>query len=240
MNRCKTTALAGLFLMAAGTASASEYADFLRDLAKPYDHYRQSLVLTSSKDNAEKAQQAIGQFTSGWEMLAARYADDPPKPFAGIADFSARIKRPVEVGRQAQALMKEGKVARAHSVLEEVRYLLWDMRIRSGINSIADKANDFHEAMEIVLDQAAAAKSPEELIGVAERYGAWLKIKWEEQALAGDLAPLRKEFEPAYAEGRKAVADYLDALRAGNAEAAKKLSGGVKGAYKKVWSLDPR
>lgn len=232
--------LALLLALASGSAMAAEYADFLRDLAGPYGHYRQSLSLTSSKDNLDKAKQSIDQFAGGWETFAARYAGDAPKPFAGIADYPAKIRRPLQIGRDAQALIKDGKVAEAHAVLEEVRYLLWEMRVQGGINSIADKSNDFHEAMEIILDHAAAAKSAEAMAAVAGRYGAWVSIKWEEQALAGDLGPVRKEFDVALAEGRKAIGDYLAALRSGNAEAVRKLAGPVKNAYKKMWAIDPK
>ena len=239
MTRFRTLTLAGLLCVAASSTFASEYADFLRDATNPYGHYRQSLVLTSSKDNADKAQQAIAQFTQGWEVVVAKYAADVPRPFAGIADFPAKLARPVAVGKEAMLLMKEGKIARAHAVLEEVRYLLWDMRIRSGINSVADKSNDFHEAMEVVLEQAGDAKTPDELMAVAERYGPWLMIKWDEHALAGDLAAIRKEFDVAHGEGRKSVSDYLNALHKGDLDSAKKLASGVKNAYKKVWALNP-
>ena len=114
------------------------------------------------------------------------------------------------------------------------------MRVRAGTNSIADKTNDFHEAMEVVRDHAADAKRPDELMAVGERYPAWLSIKWEDHALAADLTAIRKDFDPAFADGRKAVADYLSAVRKGDVEAARKLSGGVKNAYKKLWALDPK
>jgi hypothetical protein len=240
MKLLKMTILAGILLASTHLTFASDYKDFLRDLAAPYASYRQSLVLTSNKDNLGKAQQAIEQFTQAWEGLALRYAGDPPAPFAGIADFSGKIKRPVAVGKEALAMMKEEQVTRAHAALEEVRYLMWDMRVRAHINSVADKANDFHEAMEVVLDQAAVTKTPEELTHLWSRYGAWLAIKWEDNALADDLGPIRAEFDVALLDGRKAVASYLDALRAGNAESAKKLAGGVKNAYKKIWAIDPK
>ena len=239
MKHSRAIVLAGFWAIAT-PALAAEYADFLRDIASPYAQYRQALVLSSNKDNAEKAQQAVAQFTQGWERVATVYANDPPKPMAGIADFASKIRRPIEVGKDAQALLKDGKVARAHSVLEEIRYLLWDMRVRSGINALADRANDFHEAMEVILDHAAAAKTSEELVEVGNRYGSWFSIKWEEHALAGDIAPLRKEFDAAFAEGRKSVDLYLAALRSGDLDAAKKLSSGVKNAYKRLWALDPK
>lgn len=219
---------------------ASEYADFLRDTTMPYGHYRQSLSLTSGNDAVDKATQAVQQFVTGWETVAARYAGDPPKPFAANGDFPAQMKRPVAVGREALALLKEGRAARAHTVLEEVRYILWDLRVRAGINSITDRANDYHEAMEVILEHVGKAKDEDDLNDVAERYGAWLSIKWEELALASDLGAIRKEFDPAFAEGRKVIADYRATLRKGDVAAAKKMSGPIKGAYKKVWSLDPR
>lgn len=240
MKYFKLLAMAGCLSVSAVSSQASDYKDFQRDLAGPYGHYRQTLVLTSNKDNADKARLAIDQFIEGWEGLAKRYASDPPRPFAGIADFPAKMNRPIAVGKEAKLLMKDDQVARAHAVLEEVRYVLWDMRVQARINSIADKANDFHEAMEVILDQAAAAKYPEELVAAAQRYGAWLSIKWEDQALADDLTPIRGEFDVALASGRKAIAAYLEALRSGDAGGAKKLAGGVKNAYKQVWALDPK
>jgi hypothetical protein len=113
-------------------------------------------------------------------------------------------------------------------------------RFIHSFNRTVVKSNDFHETMEIILDHASSAKNAEALIRVGERYGAWLAIKLEDHALAGDLAPIRKEFDPAFSEGRKAVSNYLDALRGGNIDAANKLSRGVKNAYKKMWALDPK
>jgi len=57
--------------------------------------------------------------------------------------------------------------------------------------------------------------------------------------LAGDLSAIRKEFDTAFADGRKVITDYLSALRKGDLDAAKKLASGVKNAYKKVWGLNP-
>jgi hypothetical protein len=238
--RIRTFIVAGFIGVMSQSALAAEYADFLRDLAEPYAHYRQSLVLTSNSSTIDKATQEVSQFALGWERLATRYAGDPPKPFAGITDFKTRIARPLEISKEAAALLKQGKVNQAHAVLEEVRYLLWDMRIRSGINSIADKANDFHEVMEVVLDHAAAATDSEELKSVATRYGSWFLIKWDEHALASDLATVRAEFDNKFADGRKVIVSYIAALGSGDREAARKLAGPVKNAYKAIWAIDPK
>jgi len=78
------------------------------------------------------------------------------------------------IRQEAQVLLATGKIYVAHALLEEIRYLLWGMHVQAVINSVADKANDFHEAMEIILDHAAAAKNAVELSAVEARYGAWV------------------------------------------------------------------
>jgi hypothetical protein len=239
MKTLKIFTIACALLLLSSPSLASTYTDFQRDLAVPYGHYRQSLMLTSKKENADQAKLAIEQFIKEWETLSKRYSTDIPTPFVAIADFSSKLQRPVAIGHEAMKLVSEGQVINAHAVLEEVRYLLWGMRIQARLNSVADKANDFHEAMEVVMDQAATAHSAEELTAISQRYGAWLMIKWEEQALADDLTSIRAKFEPALAEGRPVINAYLDALRAGDSVAAKKLTGSIKNAYKKIWLLDP-
>jgi hypothetical protein len=224
-------------LILASGASASEYKTFTRDLVQPYDSYKKLLSLTNKKEDAEKAKAAVSSFIEAWSVFAAKYASDVPKPFAEIRDFSAKITRPIEIGRQAAEYLKMGNVERAHSVLEEVRYLMWEMRITSNIVSLSDKTNDLHEAMEVVLDHAALAKGPEETKKVYDRYGKWFLIKWDDMINAPDVASVKKAFDPVFEDGRKAVAAYLDALKQGDVVLAKNLSGGVKGAYKKVWML---
>jgi hypothetical protein len=225
-------------VLLAGVSHASEYATFTRDLVKPYDYFKKSLSLTSKKEDAEKAKTAVASFVESWSVLAAKYSNDVPGSLSKINDFSARINRPVEVGKQAAEYLKSGNVGRAHTVLEEVRYLMWEMRVKSGIVSLSDKANDFHEAMEILLEHSAVAKEPEDAQRVYERYAAWFLIKWDDHANATDIASVKKSFDPALEEGRKAIVSYLDALKKGDVALAKELSGGVKNAYKKLWALD--
>ena len=234
----KICLIVAIGVLSATMSSASEYEAFTRDLVKPYSFYKKSLSLTSKKEDADKAKAALASFAESWGKFAAIYANDPPKKLAGVKDFAAIIKRPVEVAKQSADYLSAGNIGRAHTVLEEVRYLMWDMRVRSGIVSLADKANDFHEVMEVVFNQAALAQDPEDIQRVSERYAPWFLLKWDEQALASDIPSIQKEFNPAFVEGRKAVVDYLEALKQGNPIEAKKRSGAVKNAYKTIWMLD--
>lgn len=221
-----------------GVANASEYSVFTKDLVKPYDFYKKSLALTTNKDEAAKAKAALGSFIEEWKGFAVKYANDPPKQFAAVSDFSAKIKRPAEVGRISLELLNSGEMNKSHMVLEEVRYLLWEMRVNADIISLTDKANDFHEALEVVLSHAGEATSAEDAKKICYRYGAWFLIKWDDMANADDIASVKSDFAPAFAEGRKTVVKYLDTLKQGDYAQARKLAGSVKSAYKKVWMLE--
>lgn len=234
----KWIALSVASLLFSSAVSASEYTAFTSDLIKPYDHFKKSLSLTSKKEDIDKAKVSVAAFVETWGELANKYANDTPNALASVSDFSSKIKRPVAVGKEAAAHLQAGNVKQAHEVLEEVRYLMWDMRIKSGIVSVSDKANDFHEAMEILLDLSNAAKEPADAHKIYERYAAWFLIKWDDMANASDIASVKVPFDAAFSDGRKAIIAYLDALKNGDSALAKKLSGGVKEGYKKVWGLD--
>lgn len=234
----KILALSVVSVMFCGMSYASEYSTFTKDLIKPYDHFKKSLSLTSKKEDIDKAKITVASFVETWSELASKYANDKPNALVGVNDFSSKINRPIAVGKEAASQLEAGNVKQAHEVLEEVRYLMWDMRIKSGIVSVSDKANDFHEAMEILLDLSNAAKEPSDAHKIYERYAAWFLIKWDDMANASDIASVKAPFDSAFADGRKAVVSYLEALKNGDLAAAKKFSGGVKEGYKKVWGLD--
>ncbi|MBI5633703.1 MAG: hypothetical protein HZA15_09525 [Nitrospirae bacterium] len=218
-------------------ASASEYDIFSKDLIKPYGLFKKSLGLTSKKEDIDKAKDTVKQFIGSWEGFGEKYSKDVPKPFLSIADFSSRILKPSIIGKEALSSLEAGDVTKAHAVLEEVRYLLWDMRVRAGIVSLNDKINDFHEAMEIVLEKISAAKDPRDVKAVYERYGAWLSIKWEEILLANDFGTEGKTYTEALKEGRTSIQKLNDALKAGDKDTSLKLSAGMKNSYKKLFFM---
>lgn len=215
---------------------ASDYATFNKDLSLPYSHFKKSLSLTSKKEDADKAKAAIAAFTTEWEKLAAKYSRDVPTVFAAVTDFPAVIARPVAIGKETRALMEKGEVKAAHNLLEEVRYLMWNLRVTNGVVSLADKANNFHEAMEIILDKADEAKDAAGLRQVEARFGPWLAVSWEEVALAPEsaLPPVKA----ALTEGRTSVAALRTALQNGDKAAIKQQGTAVKNAYKKIFFMD--
>lgn len=226
-----------LLLMPAGSF-ASDYSAFTKDLAVPYRQYKQSLSLTSKKEDAEKAKAAISAFIDGWEILATKYGKDVPTVFSAVKGFPELIARPVTVGRDAKALMEKGEIKMAHNALEEVRYLMWNLRATNGIVALADKANNFHEAMEIVLDKADEAKDAAAMKNIEARFGSWLAVAWEELALAPAAERSTPVFAATLLDGRSAVSGLRTALQSGDRQAAKQYGTAVKNSYKKIFFMD--
>jgi hypothetical protein len=228
----------GMFLLSIpGLVMASEYAVFTKDIVEPYGLYKKSLALTSKKKNQEKAIVVVQKFINSWGMLANKYANDVPDQLNQTVDFSGKIKRPVTVGEEALAMLKAGKVRKAHSHLEEIRYSLWRMRVDAGIVSLNDKINDFHEAMEIVLDGIIEDSSPEQLQHLENRYGDWLAIKWADVGTATYSVADKDAFVLVIKDGQNAIAKLVEILKKGNAAEAKNAGGKVKKSYKAVFFL---
>ncbi len=217
---------------------ASSYDDFKRDISAPYALYKKALALTSKVENKKKAIGVVKKYIDAWQQLAASYEQDAPQPFAWMTDFPTQINRPTAAGQEALVLLEAGEVHAAHSALEEVRYQLWEMRVKSGISSLNDKVNDFHEAMEIVLDGIKEHSDAADLKKFGNRYGSWLSIKWEEVGRAQDTGTDQEAFVKAVTEGRKAIADLREKMGTGDLAGAKQAGGAVKKAYKGVFFLN--
>lgn len=237
MLKIKLLAATILLLSFPGLVLASQYNAFTKDIMQPYGFYKKSLALTSKVDKKDKAIVMVGKFIAGWDALADKYANDVPDRLRSTVDFSGKINRPTTVGEEALAMLKAGQVKKAHSHLEEVRYALWRMRTDAGIVSLNDKVNDFHEAMEIVMDGMKADNSSEHLKHLGDRYGAWLAIKWAEIAQVNDSIQDKAAFDEAIKKGESAIVKLSQVLKEGNAAAAKKAMGKVKKGYKSIFFL---
>ena len=235
--RIKFIVLCMFLLSIPGLVIASEYAVFKKDIVEPYGLYKKSLALTSKKKNQDKAIVVVQNFIKSWSVLANKYENDVPDQLNETVDFNSKINRPVTVGEEALAELKAGKVKKAHTHLEEIRYSLWRMRVDAGIVSLNDKINDFHEAMEIVLYGITEDSSSEQLQHLGNRYGDWLAIKWAEVGTANYSVADKDAFSLVIINGQNAITKLVEMLKTGNAVEAKKAGGKVKKSYKAVFFL---
>lgn len=235
--RMKLIAVCIFLLITPCLAISSDYSVFQKDIMEPYGFYKKSLSLTSKETNKDKAINMVEKFVGSWDALAQKYADDVPDQLNRIDDFSKKITRPVTVGKEALEILRAGKVKMAHKQLEEVRYLLWKMRVDAGIVSLNDKINDFHEAMEVVLDGITKSDSPDSLQHLGKRYGDWLAIKWAEIKRTDYSGADKDGFALVLTNGHDAVSELRESLKKGDGIEAKKAGGKIKKSYKGIFFL---
>ncbi len=230
-----TLILIGMILP--GVAFGSQYSDFQKDIQEPYGWYKKALGLTSKKENQQKAQAAVENFIKTWKQFSAQYEQNVPDQLQPVRDFKARIMAPSGIGENALKLIQQGDVLEAHAILEEIRYSLWDMRVQAHISSLNDKVNDFHEAMEIVLDKVKEADSAAALQSIEKRYGAWLAIKWKEVGNSSGSGTETKEFHESVTAGLKAIEELRKSMTEGDIKGSSKAGSSVKKAYKSIFFL---
>ena len=233
----KFAAVIMFLLISPSLVMASNYKDFQKDIEEPYGYYKKALALTSKKESKEQAIVVVGKLVSSWETLARIYENDVPDQLKHTDDFSRKINRPIALGNEALEMLTAGKVKKAHAHLEEVRYSLWRMRVDAGIISLNDKINDFHEAMEVVLDRMATDNSTASLQHIEKRYGDWLAIKWATISENDYVGTDKDGFAITVEDGHNAIAELRENMKKGNPDGSKKAGGKVKKSYKKLFFL---
>ena len=156
---------------------AANYEDFAEDIKPAYLTWKQSLILTS-RNNQDGARQAVQSFQKQWGAVMDKYLGEKPAEISGDIDFDASLKAVSVSMQEAENLINQGRTLGAHYPIEEVRYILWDMRARSGIVTLNDMLNDFHAVMETVIEEVEIALDALELQKIVDRKGLWLKAKW--------------------------------------------------------------
>lgn len=222
-------------MLAAGPAPTFAADPVTDAIQAAYAPYRVALFRTNSKAQAE-SERAIAEASQAWQAIIARYATAPPPPYAGDARFAATLAAVAASYREAEALIRAGRLPEAHEALEKVRDLLADLRRRSGVVVFSDAMNAYHEVMEHVLAEGPAlVAAPQGLMELMARVGAleYLANRLESQAPASLAA------DPEFVAGRKAVADSVAALRsallAQDRSATQKALGGLKPPYSRLF-----
>jgi len=218
----------------ASSVYGAEYKDFAKDLQPAYKEWKKSLGVTSANKKEESIK--VGKaFLTKWKEFKAKYYKNVPVEFKGIESYQSDLNRIEEVAGKAVAEMERGQVIHSHETLEEVRYILWNLRARAGIETLNDKLNDYHEIMEIVLESTELVDNEKQLQMLAAKQGVWMKIKWNEIISFIKKNGYGSEILKAAENEKKAVEEYLKYARAGNIDKADMTSKPIKINFKKVF-----
>lgn len=213
---------------------ASSYNEFAKDMKPAYLAWKNGL-LTTKANNQNKSNKIVNKFLNEWKQLENKYKDNPPEELKQVNSFSKDISDITKVAKKSLNEINNGEVIGAHTTLEKVRYILWNIRAQAGIETLGDKLNDYHEIMEMILEEVVVMENPKKLKMLAGREGLWLKIKWNEiLSFIKQHNYESKILEDAMAE-KKAVNKFLSYAEQGNIDKAYMQGGPIKKNFKKVF-----
>ncbi|WP_273266694.1 hypothetical protein [Flexistipes sinusarabici] len=215
-------------------AFSSSYSDFANDMKPAYLAWKQG-VLTTKANNQKNSIKNVNKFLNHWKLLENKYKNNPPEELKQVESFSEDISNVTEVAGKALAEIKNGEVIEAHTTLEKVRYILWNLRAKAGIVTLGDKLNDYHEIMEMILEEVVLMENPGKLKMLAERQGLWLKIKWNEILSFMQQHDYEGKIIEDATKEKKAVEKFLNYAEQGNIDKAYMQSGPIKKNFKKVF-----
>lgn len=224
--------LAGL--AAPVTVLAGPFRDFESDLRDAYGQYRVALF-QSNQGDAQATTAAIETLSAKWTALETAWGKTPPPQYADDPDYAKTLAAVETVISQASQQLAGGDLGKVHVTLEGLRAEVAGLHDRNGIVSFSDRMNAYHARMEMVLGRDLAA-APDGGLAVLGEDAAVLSY------LVADITahPAPESADPAYAPAlealTKSVQALQDAVRAGDAAAARKAVGGLKGPYSKLFA----
>lgn len=222
-----------LALMATAVA-AGPIADFEHALRAAYADYRTALF-ESNRKNAAATAAALEAFAHKWQVLSARWGEQPPPHLSEDPQLRASLDRITRIAAEARAQTAAGDIARAHDTLEEIRRVLGALRDRNGQITFSDRMDAFHEAMEHAVDAASGALDAASVGALREQAGVLgylaSSLRRHRPAETGS----DRTFEELLATLEQAVAGFLGAVRSGDAAAIKAAAQKLKPAYGRLF-----
>jgi hypothetical protein len=200
-----------------------------------YVPYRAALFRTNAKAQAE-SEQALAEARVQFQALARRYGARAPVPYDRDPTFGATLAQVDQVLAEAEAQVRDRRLAQAHETLEAVRDLLGELRRRSGVVVYSDHMNAYHEVMEQVLtDGPKALTQPGGMVALAGQVGVlnYLARRLRSEAPATVIAD--PEFGPLVDAVLASVNGLSEAVMRQDEAAARSALAKVKSPYGRLF-----
>jgi hypothetical protein len=147
----RTVILATMMIAVVFTATGFAADDLMKDFVSFDRAFIPPLAFTNQeKVNPSKKGMAI--LKEYWNTFKAKHYEANPEDPHWKKDLDGTEKRILKAG----SIVASGKdLMEAHEILEEIRYVLMNLRKRNGIDYYLDHLSEFHEHMEAIMHTAS-------------------------------------------------------------------------------------
>lgn len=137
-------------LLMGSSANAGEIARFTTQYNEAYASWRWALHHTGRGDGPA-AERALGDFVTRWSVLMDRYKAPPPH-FSEEERWGDTLGDTRKMAQRAQDAVRKKDFRTAHGLLEDIRYLLSELRRRNGVITLSDHMNAYYDKLEEILN----------------------------------------------------------------------------------------
>lgn len=136
-----------------GNESELMTAEFDALMQKANSNYVKALVSTSKKDyNASS--EALSGLVEDLTAVSEGYAENPPAVYADDEQWPETIDEALAIAVDSREKLLENDIDAAHTALEPMRDLFFELHVRNGIDLAGDRMTEFHTTMEIAIEDA--------------------------------------------------------------------------------------
>lgn len=130
--------------------ATSTFKQFQQEVNKAYASYRMALFQTNKKNQKKSLESAVN-FQQQWQAIIEKYLEAPPGVYANDPEWEDTLVVIGNInGLGIQEILVE-RLSDAHETLEAIRDELGALRQRNQVSTFSDHVNNFHEAMESLL-----------------------------------------------------------------------------------------
>ncbi|AKB35194.1 hypothetical protein MSSAC_0604 [Methanosarcina siciliae C2J] len=213
-----------------GNESELMTAEFDALMQKANSNYVKALVSTSKKDyNASS--EALSGLVEDLTAVSESYAENPPAVYADDEQWPETIDEALAIAVDSREKLLENNIDAAHTALEPMRDLFFELHVRNGIDLVGDRMTEFHTTMEIAIGDANENDTAAVAALIPE-----LEAEWESVSNAEPPASADENYESSLQAVELKITELWSAANLNDTEEAIIVAEELRQAFAQVFA----
>ncbi|HIH92646.1 TPA: hypothetical protein HA338_00905 [Methanosarcina acetivorans] len=213
-----------------GNESELMTAEFDALMQKANSNYVKALVSTSKKDYSASSE-ALSGLVEDLTAVSEGYTEKPPAIYASDEQWPETIDKALAIAVDSQEKLLENDIDAAHTALEPVRDLFFELHARNGIDLMGDRMTEFHTTMEIAIEDANENNTTAVAAHIPE-----LEEEWESVSNAEPPASADENYEASLHAVELKITELESASNLNDTEETIKVAEELRQAFAQVFA----
>ena len=205
-------------------------AKFAEVMMEANTAYIKALVSTSQK-NSSASQVSINELVNKLTYISDNYGQAPPAMYANDTHWTNDIEKAKLIASNSQKMLAGGDIEAAHTTLEPMRDLFYNLHKRNGSIHMGDLLTVFHSTMEEAITAANANDTK-----MVATYIPTLKSEWQNVTNADRPASADGNYVQVLGQVDNAIGTLNNSVVSGNLTEIKTNAENLRLAFSKAFA----